>query len=72
MSTFQKQIINVVLIFKKGGYLMAAKKDIVCPCGKLLGTTTNSSGGGTKTCPCCKKKVRYDVTSTTVYTSYQN
>lgn len=48
------------------------KKDIVCKCGKLLGTTTNFSGGGTKVCPSCKKRVRYDVTPTGVHTSYVN
>lgn len=49
---------------------MGTKKNIVCRCGKLLGTTSNSSGGGTKICPSCKRKVRYDVTPTRVYTSY--
>lgn len=49
---------------------MAEKKEIVCPCGKLLGTTTNSSGGGTRMCPCCKRKVRYDVGPTRVHTAY--
>lgn len=49
---------------------MAEKKEIVCPCGKLLGTTTNSSGGGIRTCPCCKQKVRFDVGPRSVHTAY--
>ena len=49
---------------------MEKKKEIKCPCGKLLGTTTNSSGGGSKVCPVCKKRVRYDCTETKVYTAY--
>lgn len=49
---------------------MGIRKDIVCPCGKLLGQTNNSSGGGTKVCPACKKRVRYDCTQSTVYTTY--
>lgn len=49
---------------------MAEKKEIVCKCGKLLGTTTNSSGGGTKVCPSCKRRIRYDVTPTRVHVSY--
>lgn len=51
---------------------MGDKKPIVCPCGKLLGQTTNCSGGGTKVCPNCKKRVHYDVTETKVYTAYTN
>lgn len=49
---------------------MGEKKDIVCPCGRLLGSTANSSGGGTKVCPSCKKRVHYDITPARVYTSY--
>lgn len=49
---------------------MSEKKNIVCPCGHLLGTTSNASGGGTKNCPCCKRKVKYTVTPTKVFTAY--
>lgn len=49
---------------------MAEKKEIVCKCGKLLGTTISTGGAGTKVCPCCKKRVRYEITPTKVYTSY--
>ena len=49
---------------------MQEKKAIVCKCGKLLGTTTNNSGGGTKVCPSCKRKIEFDVTPTKVYVSY--
>lgn len=49
---------------------MNERKDIVCKCGKLLGYTTNSSGGGTKVCPSCKRRIRYDITPTKVYVSY--
>lgn len=49
---------------------MRIRKDIVCPCGKLLGSTMNESGGGTKVCPSCKKRVRYDCSKDRVYTSY--
>jgi len=45
-------------------------KQIKCKCGALLGTTSNSSGGGQKVCPSCKKRVRYQVTPTSVHTSY--
>lgn len=48
------------------------KKNIVCPCGRLLGTNQNSSGGGTKVCPSCKRKVRYEVTPTHIYVHYEN
>lgn len=51
---------------------MAERKDIVCMCGHYFGFTTNSSGGGTKNCPSCKRKIRYDVTPTKVYVSYVN
>lgn len=49
---------------------MGVKKPIICPCGKLLGTTTNNSGGGSKVCPLCKRRVRYDCAETKVYTAY--
>lgn len=49
---------------------MAEKKEIVCKCGRLLGTTTNSSGAGTKVCPSCKRRIRYDVTPSRVHVSY--
>lgn len=49
---------------------MAERKEIVCKCGRLLGTTSSQSGAGTKICPSCKKKVRYDITPNKVYTSY--
>lgn len=49
---------------------MGAKKEIVCPCGRLLGYTTQNSGAGTKTCPACKRRVRYDCGETRVHTSY--
>lgn len=46
------------------------KKEIVCPCGHLLGTTTNSNYAGTKNCPICKKKVHFEVKNGNVHTSY--
>lgn len=51
---------------------MAERKPIVCKCGKLLGHTSSVGGSGTRTCPSCKKRVRYDITPTKVYTSYVN
>ena len=49
---------------------MTAKKDIVCPCGRLIRQTTSNAGAGTVVCPSCKKRIRYDITSNKVYTSY--
>lgn len=46
-------------------------KPIVCKCGKLLGTTSNTRDGGTKVCPSCKRRIRYDVTPEKVYVSYE-
>lgn len=50
---------------------MRERKEIIRKCGKLLGSTSNSSGGGTKMCPSCKRRIRYDVTPTRVYVSYE-
>lgn len=49
---------------------MGTRKPIVCPCGNLLGQTNNNSGAGTKVCPACKKRVRYECTENKVYTAY--
>ena len=49
---------------------MREKKNIVCPCGHLLGTTTNPGGRGEKTCSCCKRRVKFTVTPTKVLTAY--
>lgn len=50
---------------------MATKKPIKCPCGRLLGETSQNHGAGTKVCPSCKKRVRYDITESKVHTCYQ-
>lgn len=50
---------------------MAEKKDIVCPCGNLLGTNSNTSGGGTKFCNKCKNMVKYTVKKDRIDTSYK-
>lgn len=49
---------------------MAESKEIVCKCGRLLGTTSASSGAGTKVCPSCKKRVHYQIGPNKVHTSY--
>jgi len=49
---------------------MAEKRDIVCPCNNYLGSTTNTSGGGTKVCSACKKRVKYTCTKTAIYAAY--
>ena len=50
---------------------MSTVKQIICPCGHLLRTTAvTTSGGETRTCPCCKRKVKITITPTKVYTAY--
>lgn len=43
---------------------------VVCPCGKLLGSTIKH-GAGTKRCTACKKNVRYKEKDGVVYTNYE-
>lgn len=50
---------------------MATKYDIVCRYGNILGSTTNTSGGGTKQCSACKQEVKYSVSKDRVSTAYQ-
>ena len=45
------------------------KMPIVCKCGKVLGQATNNSAAGTKVCPSCKRKIRYEVSGGRVYIS---
>ena len=40
---------------------MADTRNIICGCGKHLGFTTSSTGGGVKVCPNCGATSRYDV-----------
>ena len=47
-----------------------ARRDVVCPiCGKLLGGTTSTRGGGSLYCNKCRKNIRWDATPDGVYTS---
>lgn len=57
---------------RKEDEIMAIKRDIVCKCGNLLGSTTNTSGGGEKVCSVCKKRVKYSCSANGVYTAYKN
>lgn len=47
------------------------KRDIICPCGHHLGTTINSTGGGTKYCSKCKKRVKFELSKDDVKTYYE-
>ena len=49
---------------------MAEARDIVCPCGNYLGSTRNTSGGGSKVCTACKKRVKFSITKNGIYTAY--
>lgn len=48
---------------------MGERRDIVCPCGNLLGFTTNVNGGGEKFCSSCKRTIKYSASANGVYTS---
>lgn len=49
---------------------MAERKEIICKCGRLLGTTLSSGGAGTKVCPSCKRRIRYEIAGRRVHVSY--
>lgn len=51
--------------------MSSTKRDIQCPCGHYLGSSTNSTGGGTKHCSACKRRVKFTLTKNGVFTAYE-